>query len=74
MNTGNPQYPLYFIGVQQADHLKGEACPRIVAWCPHKAHPSVEALPRIIEYYQQNGYTFEAISRATSQFHHGVSN
>lgn len=35
---------------------------------------TVEALPRIIEYYQQNGYTFEAISRATSQIHHGVSN
>lgn len=35
---------------------------------------SVEALPRIIEYYQERGYTFEAIDRTTYVPHHGVNN
>lgn len=35
---------------------------------------TVEALPRIIEYYQKNGYTFEAIDRSTPAIHHGVNN
>ena len=35
---------------------------------------SVEALPRIIEYYQERGYTFEAIDRTTFVPHHGVNN
>lgn len=35
---------------------------------------TVEALPRIIEYYQSQGYTFEAIDRSTVVTHHGVNN
>ena len=35
---------------------------------------TVEALPRIIEYYQERGYTFEAIDRSTMVAHHGVNN
>lgn len=35
---------------------------------------TVEALPRVIEYYQDLGYSFEAISRESWVCHHGVSN
>lgn len=35
---------------------------------------TVEALPRIIEYYQARGYTFEAIDRTVMPVHHGVRN
>ena len=35
---------------------------------------TVAALPRVIEYYQQRGYSFEAIDRSTVVTHHGVSN
>ena len=35
---------------------------------------TVDALPRIIEYYQSQGYTFEAITRDTMVPHHGTSN
>ena len=35
---------------------------------------TAEALPAIIEYYQAQGYTFEAIDRDTLLYQHGVSN
>lgn len=35
---------------------------------------TVEALPRIIEYWQAQGYTFKAIDRSTGIVHHGVNN
>lgn len=35
---------------------------------------TVEALPRIIEYFQQEGYTFAPIDRSTPAPHHGVGN
>ena len=35
---------------------------------------TVEALPAIIEYYQSQGYTFEAIDRDTMVYQHGISN
>ncbi|MDO5120189.1 MAG: polysaccharide deacetylase family protein [Coriobacteriales bacterium] len=35
---------------------------------------TVEALPRIIEYYQALGYSFEAISRTSPVVQHGVNN
>lgn len=35
---------------------------------------TLEALPRIIEYYQEQGYSFEPISRASIVVQHGVSN
>ena len=35
---------------------------------------TVEALPRIIEYYQARGYSFEAIDRTTMVAHHGINN
>ena len=35
---------------------------------------TVEALPRIIEYYQERGYAFEAIDRSTIVPHHGTNN
>lgn len=35
---------------------------------------TVEALPRIIEYYQERGYAFKAIDRETYVVHHGVNN
>ena len=35
---------------------------------------TVEALPRVIEYYQERGYTFEAIDRSTFVPHHGTNN
>ena len=35
---------------------------------------TVEALPRIIEYYQERGYTFAAIDRSAFVCHHGVNN
>ena len=35
---------------------------------------TVEALPRIIEYYQGLGYTFEAIDRSSIVAHHGTNN
>ncbi len=35
---------------------------------------TVEALPTIIEYYQSQGYSFEALDRSSLVFHHGISN
>ena len=35
---------------------------------------TAEALPAIIEYYQAQGYSFEAIDRSTMLYQHGVSN
>ena len=35
---------------------------------------TAEALPAIIEYYQAQGYSFEAIDRNTMLYQHGVSN
>ncbi len=35
---------------------------------------TVEALPRIIEYFQSEGYAFAAIDRATCVPHHGIGN
>ncbi len=35
---------------------------------------TVEALPRVIEYYQNLGYSFEAITRESWVCHHGVGN
>ena len=35
---------------------------------------TAEALPAIIEYYQSQGYTFEAIDRSTMVYQHGISN
>ena len=35
---------------------------------------TIEALPTIIEFYQAQGYSFEAIDRATLVHHHGVAN
>lgn len=35
---------------------------------------TADALPRIIEYYQANGYTFKAIDRTTPEIHHSVNN
>ena len=35
---------------------------------------TVQALPRIIEFYQAHGYTFEAIDRSTCVVQHGVNN
>ncbi len=35
---------------------------------------TVEALPTIIEYYQAQGYTFEALDRSSLVYHHGISN
>jgi peptidoglycan/xylan/chitin deacetylase (PgdA/CDA1 family) len=35
---------------------------------------TVEALPRIIEYFQSEGYTFAAIDRETCVPHHGIGN
>lgn len=35
---------------------------------------TVEALPSIIEYYLDRGYTFKAIDESTSGFHHGINN
>ncbi len=35
---------------------------------------TVEALPRIIEYYREQGYTFAAISRSSYVSHHTVNN
>lgn len=37
-------------------------------------HETVEALPSIIEYYQQNGYEFRAIDRESYVVHHKVNN
>lgn len=37
-------------------------------------HETVEALPSIIEYYQQKGYEFRAIDRESYVVHHGVNN
>lgn len=35
---------------------------------------TVKALPSIIEYYLDRGYTFKAIDDSTPGFHHGVNN
>ena len=35
---------------------------------------TVEALPRIIEYFQEQGYAFAAIDRSTCVPHHGIGN
>jgi len=35
---------------------------------------TVEALPRIIEHYQEQGYAFKAIDRSTMVPHHGIGN
>lgn len=35
---------------------------------------TVEALPRIIEYFQEQGYEFAAIDRSTCVPHHGIGN
>ena len=35
---------------------------------------TVEALPRIIEYYQSQGFVFQAITRETVVVHHGIQN
>lgn len=35
---------------------------------------TVEALPKIIEYYQNQGYVFKAIDRETITAHHGLNN
>ncbi|MBM6775633.1 polysaccharide deacetylase family protein [Olsenella profusa] len=35
---------------------------------------TVDALPQIIEYYQQRGYSFAAIDRSAFVCHHGVNN
>lgn len=37
-------------------------------------HETVEALPSIIEYYQQKGYEFRPIDRESYVVHHGVNN
>lgn len=37
-------------------------------------HETVEALPSIIEYYQQKGYEFRAIDRESYVVHHKVNN
>lgn len=35
---------------------------------------SVEALPGIISYYLQHGYTFKTIDKQTNGYHHGINN
>jgi peptidoglycan/xylan/chitin deacetylase (PgdA/CDA1 family) len=35
---------------------------------------TVEALPRIIEYFQSEGYTFAPLDRSTPAPHHGIGN
>ena len=35
---------------------------------------TVEALPAIIEHYQNLGYEFRAIDQTTPEFHHGLAN
>lgn len=35
---------------------------------------TVEALPSIIEYYQAQGYSFEALDRSSLVYHHGIAN
>lgn len=35
---------------------------------------SVEALPSIISYYLQHGYTFKTIDKQTNGYHHGINN
>lgn len=48
----------------------------IVLLCHDSAtkQSTVEALPRIIEHYQELGYSFEAIDRSSFVPHHGVGN
>lgn len=38
------------------------------------SHSSVEALPEIISYYQNLGYTFETVDVNTNGYHHGINN
>ena len=64
-----------------ADELYGYACEfdeleNVVLLCHDSStkQTTVEALPRIIEHYQDLGYTFEAIDRSSMVPHHGVSN
>jgi len=64
-----------------ADELYGYACEfddleNVVLLCHDSStkQSTVEALPRIIEHYQDLGYTFEAIDRSSMVPHHGVSN
>lgn len=38
------------------------------------SHASVEALPAIISYYQNLGYTFKTVDINTSGYHHGINN
>ena len=64
-----------------ADELFAYACEfddleNVVLLCHDSAtkQTTVEALPRIIEHYQDLGYTFEAIDRTTIVPHHGVNN
>lgn len=35
---------------------------------------SVEALPSIISYYLQHGYTFKTVDKQTNGYHHGINN
>lgn len=67
--------------VHTADELVGyvkesELDTNIVLLCHDSKtkQSTVEALPQIIEYYQDLGYSFEAIDRNTWVPHHGVAN
>ena len=67
--------------VHTADEIVGYATEpteltNIVLLCHDSAtkQTTVEALPRIIEHYQELGYTFEAIDRSSFVPHHGVGN
>lgn len=57
-------------------NASGEYDTNIVMLCHDSAtkQTTVEALPRIIEFYQGMGYSFEAIDRSTWVCHHGVAN
>ena len=56
--------------------MEGDLEENIVFLCHDGAgkQTTVEALPRIIEYYQGLGYTFEAMDRTTWTPHHPVNN
>jgi len=68
-------------GVLSADELVANATAygnftNVILLC-HDASAkttTVEALPRIIEYYQSQGFVFQAITRETVVVHHGIQN
>lgn len=62
------------VAATQADTAYGYAS---IVFLMHDAagkETTVEALPRIIEYFRQQGYEFSAIDRGTCVPHHGIGN